>query len=141
MLEFNYTIFIQFLNLLVLLVLLHFLLFKPILNALKKRQAAIENLSERAEGSRWAVETLGKEYEEALKVRKQPIMEERETGLKEAHSASMKVIEEARRELTEELAKVKESVRQEAEKTLEALKSESDRLSMEITEKLLKRSR
>ncbi len=141
MLELNYTILIQFLNLLVLLVLLNFLLFKPILNALKKRQATIEDLSEKAEGSRGAVESLSKEYEETLKARKQPILDEREATLKETHSASMKVIEEARRDLTAELAKVRESVRREAEKTLDALKGESDRLSLEIAEKILKRGR
>jgi F-type H+-transporting ATPase subunit b len=139
MLDFNYTIFIQFLNLLVLLILLHFLLFKPILKALSKRQSAIHSLEEKAETSKKEVDGLGRVYEERIKERKHPIIEGREAALKEAHSASMKVIEEARRELTEELAKIKDSVRQEADKTLEALKSEADRLSSEIVQKILKR--
>ena len=59
--------------------------------------------------------------------------------LKDAHGTSMKVIEEARRELTDELAKVKEAVKSEAEKTLQALLAESDRLALEITNKITKR--
>ncbi len=140
MLDFNYTILIQFLNFLVLLVLLNFLLFKPVLNALKKRQSTLQSMSEKAEYSKQEVDTLGKTYEESLKEKKQPIFAERESGLREAHSASMKVIEEARRELTEELAKVKGAVKAEAQKTLEALKTESNRLSSEIAQKILKRS-
>ena len=46
MLEFNYTILIQFLNFLILLILLNLLLFKPVLNALRKRKASIQSLSE-----------------------------------------------------------------------------------------------
>ncbi len=140
MLDFNYTILIQFFNFLVLLILLNFLLFKPILNALKKRQATLTALSEKAETSRQEADTLGRTYEEGLKQKKQPILEERESTLKEAHAASMKVIEEARHDLTEELAKVKDAVKTEAQKTLEALKAESDRLSGEIVQKILKRS-
>jgi vacuolar-type H+-ATPase subunit H len=68
-------------------------------------------------------------------------MEQREGSLKEAHAASMKVIEEARRELAGELAKVKETVKKEAGKTLDALLGESDRLAVEILQKITKRGK
>ena len=139
MIEFDRTILFQFVNLLIVLILLNFLLFKPILNALKKRQASLRALSEKAEGSRAEAEELERNYEDSLKERRLPVVEGRDAGLKEAQGASMKVIEEARRELTEELAKVKDAVKKEAARTLEALKTESDRLSSEIVEKLVKR--
>jgi len=53
----------------------------------------------------------------------------------------MKVIEEARRELAGELAKVKETVKKEAGKTLDALLGESDRLAVEILQKITKRGK
>ena len=78
---------------------------------MKKRRTAIDSLVGKAEDNRQEAEVLTKTYEEKLKERKLPIMEQREAALKEAHAASMKIIEEARRELAEELAKVKETVK------------------------------
>ena len=123
----NYTIFIQFLQFIVLLILFNFLLFRPVAKALQKRQGTIESLAAKAEGNRQEAEGSGKQYEERLKELKAPIQEERDGLLKQAHAASMSVIEEARQELAEELVKVKDTVRSEADKALEALKADSDR--------------
>jgi F-type H+-transporting ATPase subunit b len=141
MIEFNYTLFIQFFQLLIVLILLNVFLFKPILGSLKKRRAAVESLVGKAEDNRQEAEVLTKTYEEKLKEKKLPIMDQRESALKEAHAASMKVIEEARRELAVELAKVKETVRSEAGKTLDALLGESDRLAAEISQKIMERGK
>jgi F-type H+-transporting ATPase subunit b len=141
MIEFNYTLFIQFFQFLILLILLNALLFKPILGSLKKRRTAIESLAGRADDTRHEAEGLTKSYEERLKEKKLPITDQREASLKEAHAASMKVIEEARRELAVELAKVKETVKKEAGKTLDALLGESDRLAVEILQKITKRGK
>lgn len=139
MIEFNYTILIQFFQFLLLLLLLNFLLFKPILRGLQKRRTTIESLTGKVEKSRQEAEGLRDVYEEGLKEKKLPIAAKRETMLKEAHVASMKVIEEARQELAEDLAKVKERVAREAGKTLEALLGKSDRLAAEIAQKITKR--
>ena len=141
MIEFNYTLFIQFFQFLILLILLNLLLFKPILGSLARRRTAIDSLVGKGEDNRQEAEALAKTYEEGLKERKLPIMEQREASLKEAHVASMKVIEEARRDLAGELAKVKETVKEEAGKTLDALLGESDRLAVEIAQKITKRGK
>jgi F-type H+-transporting ATPase subunit b len=139
MIKFNETILYQFANLLIVLIFLHFFLFKPILKALNKRRTTIQSLGDQAGVSAAAVADLGKSYEERLAQGKSPVVDERDGFLKEAHAASMKIIEEARRELTDELAKVKDTVKQETEKTLEALRGESHRLASEIVKKLVKR--
>jgi F-type H+-transporting ATPase subunit b len=141
MIDFNYTLFIQFFQLLVLLVLLDLFLFKPVLSSLKKRREAIDSLADKAEDSRQEAEAITKTYDETLKERKAPVLAQREGALKEAHAASMKIIEEARRELAGELAKVKETVKKEADNTLDALLGESDRLAFEIVQKLRERGR
>jgi F-type H+-transporting ATPase subunit b len=141
MIEFNYTLFIQFVQLLVLLVLLDLFLFRPVLGSLKKRRAAIDSRVGRAEDSRQEADALVKTYEETLKERKGPVLAQREGALKEAHAASMKIIEEARRELAEELARVRETVKKEARNALDALLGESDRLALEIAQKMRERGR
>ena len=70
----DYTIFIQFGQILVLLVFFNFLLFKPVLNALKKRQDTIDSLAVKGESDRQEAEGLGKSYDEKLKEKKLPIL-------------------------------------------------------------------
>ena len=136
----NLTLFVQFLQFLVLLILFNFLLFRPIMNALKKRQGAIESVAAEAMENQREAEVMGKTYEERLRELRLPVTEERESLLKQAHSASVKTIEAARQELAEELVKVKDSVKAEADKALEALEVEGDRLASEVVEKIMKRS-
>jgi F-type H+-transporting ATPase subunit b len=134
------TILYQFAQILLLLILLRFLLFKPILGVLKKRRETLQSLGDSAEGKRREAEGMGKAYEESLKERRTPILQERDALLKQARAASMKVIEEARQDLTKELAKVKEAVRGEAEKASETLRAQSDGLAREIAAKIMRRS-
>jgi F-type H+-transporting ATPase subunit b len=134
------TIVYQFCQILVLLLILHFLVFKPVLKVFAKRSQTIQSLSERADDGRHAMEGLGKAYEDTLKDRKAPILEEKDHILKNAHSTSMGLIEEARRDLTGELAKVKDSVKAEADKTFDMLIARSDSLANEIVKKIVKRS-
>jgi F0F1-type ATP synthase membrane subunit b/b' len=51
----------------------------------------------------------------------------------------MKVIEEARRELTSELDKMKERVKAESDAALQRLSGEADRLSQEVVARILGR--
>ncbi len=83
---------------------------------------------------------LEKQYEDGVKERRRPIVDERDTAVKNAHAESMKVIEEARQELTAELEKLKERVKSESTAALQKLSAEADRLSQEVVQKVLKRS-
>jgi F-type H+-transporting ATPase subunit b len=135
----DYTIFIQFFQLLILLVLLNVFLFRPILGHLARRRSAIRGLAQEAEGKKGEAESLGRTYEEDLEEKKFPILAEKEAALKGAHAASMKVIEEARKDLAEELTRMREAVKTEGRKTLDALIGESDRLAAEIADKITAR--
>ncbi len=137
----DYTILIQFGQLMVLLIIFNFLLFKPILKALNKRQGTIDSLVGKAEDYRHEAEGMGKAYDEKFKEKRLPILEERESLLKQTQAASMKVVEEARQELAGELAKVKDTVKREAEESLESLRAESDRLATEVVAKIMTRGR
>ncbi len=139
MLDFNYTILIQFANFLILLILLNFLLFKPVLKALNKRRAFIQSLSAKVEGENREASEIEKSYEEKAKERKKPILDQRESMVREAQTASLKTIEEARRELTAELDKMKERVKSESEAALQRLSGEADRLSGEVVTRILGR--
>ncbi len=139
MLDFNYTLLIQFANLLILLILLNLFLFKPVLKALAKRRAYMQSLSDKVqEEAKNAAETE-KSYEDKVRELKRPILDRKDAAMKEAQAASMKVIEEARRDLTSELDKMKERVKTESDAALQRLSGEADRLSQEVVARVLNR--
>lgn len=139
MLEFNYTILIQFANFLILLILLQFLLFRPILNVLKKRKNTLDALGSRVEQLRGDAAAVGRTYDESAKEKKRPILEQRESALKEAHASSMRIIEEARHRLSAELEQIKETVRNEADLALKSLTEKTGQLAAEVAAKVMKR--
>jgi F-type H+-transporting ATPase subunit b len=139
LLDFNYTLLVQFANLLILLILLNFLLFKPVLRALNRRRMFMQSLSDKVQEENRQATEIGRTYEDKAKELKRPIMEQRETLVKEAQAGSMKVIEDARRDLTSELDKMKERVKAESDAALQRLTGETDRLSQEVVERVLKR--
>ena len=139
MLDLNYTILVQFANLLILLILLNFFLFKPVLRALNKRRAFMQALSEKVEGDNRQAAEIEKSYEDKARERRRPILDSREATVKEAQAASIKVIEEARRDLTSELDKMKERVKAESDAALQRLSGEADRLSQEVVARILRR--
>jgi len=139
-LDFNYTILIQFLNFIILLILLNQFLFKPVLKALARRRAFMQALSDKVQEEEKQATDLTRTYDDATKERRRPILEQRDTTVKEAQTASMKVIEDARQELTVELGKMKERVKTESGGALQRLSGEADRLSREVVQKVLGRN-
>ena len=138
-LDFDYTLLIQFANFLVLLVLLNFFLFKPVLKSLARRRAYMQSLSDKVQEENRGATEIETNYEETARERKKPILEQREVTVKEAQAASIKVIEEARHDLTSELDKMKERVKAESDAALQSLSGEADRLSQEAAARILGR--
>ncbi|HAR95026.1 MAG TPA: hypothetical protein DCR97_03540 [Deltaproteobacteria bacterium] len=139
MLDFNYTILIQFANFIVLLILLQIFLFRPVLTALKKRKDALGSLAKRVEELRDDTAALGRNYDESAKEKKRPILEQRESSLRDAHAGAMKIIEEARQRLTAELDKIKVTVRTEADQALQSLTEKTSQLAAEVVAKVMRR--
>lgn len=140
MIEFNITILYQFANFLILLILLNFLLFKPVLGVIKKREGTIHSLAERVEKAKRDAKDFEKQYDEVTHEKKKPILESKEVALSEANTGATKIIEKARLELTEELSRIKGEIEREGKKVYETLRADVDKLSSDVAEKILKRS-
>jgi F-type H+-transporting ATPase subunit b len=140
MIDFNYTLLIQFVNIVVLLVLLNFFLFKPVLRAIHKRESTLNALAEKVNSSDEEAKNAAKMYDDGTKDKRRPILEAKGGILSEAHAASTRIVEKARNELTEELVVVRSRIEADSRKAFDTLKMEVDRLSSEAAEKILKRS-
>jgi len=140
MINFNITLLIQFLNFLILLILLNILLFKPVLKAINKREKTLGSLFDKVESTKKEAVEFEQAYADGSTGRKKPIIDGKDAALAEARKSSMHIIEQARTELTEELAKVKIEVERESKTISDALKGEVEKLSSEVAQKILKRS-
>jgi F-type H+-transporting ATPase subunit b len=140
MIDFNYTILIQFANFLVLLILLNFLLFKPVLKALGKREKTIGSFFEKAQVTEEEVKTIGKTYEDSIREKKRPILDSKSAILSDAQTASSKIIEKAKADFTEELSRLRASIEEDRKKVYGNLEKDAEKLSRDAAEKILQRS-
>jgi len=140
MINFDITILYQFANFLILLIILNFLLFKPVLGALKRREGTINSLAERVEKAKQDSKSFEKRYDEVTREKKKPILDSKDAALSEANTGATKVIEKARLELTEELSRIKGEIEIEGKRVYETLRADVDKLSGEVAVKILKRS-
>jgi len=140
MMDFDKTLLIQFLNFLILMIVLNFFLFKPVLRALDKRQKTISSLFDKVEDTKTETVGLEKSYDEQAKEKKKPILEYRDSSISEAHSVSTGIIEKARKDLSDELTRVKSQIEGESKKVRDALMADVEKLAGEAAEKILRRS-
>lgn len=129
-----WTSFIFFL----LLILLRVFAWKPILNAIKNREASIKSALDSAEKAKDEMRKLLAKNEEIL----QKARAERDTLMKEAREVKEQIINEAKEKAQQEAAKLIESarinIRNEKNAAIAELKSQVAILSVDIAEKILR---
>ena len=123
---------------LILMFLLTKYAWKPILNAVKEREASIEEALSSAEEAKRAMAELKSSNEDLLNEARS----ERDAMLKEARTVKEKMIADAKLKANEDAEKIiataKESIQHEKMAALTELKNQVAVLSIEIAEKILK---
>lgn len=139
MIEFDYTILIQFLNFLILLILLKFLLFNPVLKVVKRREDTFKNLELEYQAMTSEIRNLESTYEERLIEKKRPVMEEKEHVLSFERQRLASWLEKERSEILKGLYGLKDEIEKEEKRLLDALLPTVERLSEEVMRKILGR--
>ncbi len=121
-----------------LVILLRKFAWKPILDAVEKRESGIENALKAAENAKAEMENLQADNQKLLKEARA----EREAMLKEARDIKNKMIEDAKTEAQEEASKLvaqaQASIEAERKAAIADLKSQVANLSIDIAEKVVK---
>lgn len=121
-----------------LLVILRFFAWKPILNAVKNRETSIKSALESAEKAKDEMKKLQKKNEEIL----QEARTERDQMMKEAREIKEKLIAEAREKAGQEANKLievaRQTIRNEKATAINELRQQVVILSVEIAEKILR---
>lgn len=140
MISLDSTMLIQMVNFLLLIVILNVLLYKPILSIIDKRKKRLEASEEEIRGLNKTVEQKAAEYEEKLRLAKQDALSVKAEILKEAADEGKAIIEEKRGAIPAMMADFQQKVTQEVNAARQILKNQSQKISMQIAEKVLGRS-
>lgn len=133
-------IFWQLFGFLGLLLILIKFAWKPMLSALEERETSIENALKAAESARNEMANLKADNEKLL----QEARLERDTILKKAQEASVKMIEDAKNEAAkvaaQQIENAKAVIETEKRAALTEVKNQVALLTLEVTEKLLRKN-
>ena len=139
MLDINYTLFIQIINFLFLVIILNWLLVKPVMKMIDERR-------NRVEGSEGEAERLMKEADENISEYESKLIEARMVASKEKEKIRMEgvqleaeILRTARDETRKMVENLKMRIGEESKQASQNMKKEIDSLSLEMVERILGR--
>lgn len=140
MIDIDSTLWLQLVNFLVLIFILNALLFKPILGIMEKRRQQFEGARDEVRGLHESVEKKMAEYEDAVRKAKQQAMEQKAELVKEGAEEARKIVDAVRGVIPKMMEEFQGKMNREIDEARGILKNQSQRLSLEIAEKVLGRS-
>ncbi|OQY18086.1 MAG: hypothetical protein B6I36_07800 [Desulfobacteraceae bacterium 4572_35.1] len=135
----DWTILVQFANFVVLMVVLNYLLYRPLRGIIDDRRAKIAAGYQKAQGMEDAIAKKMADYESKLQQAKLEGSEEAALMRNEALAQEADIIGVARKDADHELAELKNSIASEADKARVKLKKETKGLAAAIASKVLGR--
>ena len=140
MVNIDYTVFIQMVNFVALIFILNALLYKPIMGVIEKRKEQMDKSDEEVRHLQQDVEKKLAEYEEQVRLAKIEAMEQRNAIVKEGADLAKSMIDAVRGEIPALMEQFNARMGREFEAARSVLRSQSQKISLEITEKVLGRS-
>lgn len=140
MIKLDWTLFLQFINFIVLMAALNLLLFKPLRAALQARRDAIEGSRAKVQDIDEQVQAQVARYEAQLQEARLQGNQERAALRKMAQEEEARVLGEANRSAAEKLQGIKDLIEKEAGQARTFLHSETEGLAKEIAGKVLGRA-
>jgi len=135
----DWTLGLQFLNFIILLIILNKLLYRPLMKIINERRATIEGSHAKANELETEIDEKMRRYQQQLDDAKTLATEERNKLKKAAAEEESKILSEAHGKATAQLQIIKEQVAEEADKASIALKKEAQTLAGQIATKVLGR--
>ena len=140
MIKLDWTLFLQFANFMILMVVLNALLFKPLRAALQARREAIESSKAKVHDIDEQVQAQIARYEAQLQEARLQGAQERATLRKAGQEEEARILGAANQTAAEKLQTIKEQIQEEAGTARQALRDETDDLAREIAGKVLGRA-
>lgn len=139
MIDFNYTFFYQIANFILLIIILNFILYKPLLKILDARTEKLAAADQEVKDLNASVERRVAEYEEKIRLAKLEAMNQRNEIQKDGSEQAKQIIDATRAELAKIVEEFQGKLDQEISQAKLVLKNQSAGISSEIAEKVLGR--
>jgi len=136
----DWTILLQFVNFIVLMVVLNAILYRPLRNMLKQRKETIDGSHARAHELESQIDEKMARYEDKLQEAKLKGNQEKNKLRQAAASEEATLLGEAREEANQRLQTVKSQVAGEADTAGKKLKADAESLANSIATKILGRA-
>ena len=134
-----WTMIFTWVNLIILVLIMKKLLFKPVLNMLEARDKEVSEMYKEAESAQSSAQKLEKEYSEKLSLAK----EEASKIMKEAkHDATLRgeeIVGEAKREASAILEKAQKEIEREKEAAISEIKNDIASIAVDIAQKVIEK--
>lgn len=140
MIDIDTTFWIQLINFVVLMFILNAILYKPILNVMEKRKQHLQSLDEEVKSLEETVDAKVADYEEKLRQARLEAMNEKNEIQRIASDEGKAVTDKARQEISKTVEDFKKKMDKEMAGVRKVLKSHAEKISVEISEKVLGRS-
>ena len=139
MISLDWTLGLQFLNFIILLIVLNKMLYRPLQKVLAERREAIDGSHARAKDLEAGIEEKMQRYQQQLSEAKKVANEERSKLKKAAGEEESALLAEAHGKASTRLQAIKSKVAEEAAEASKTLKSEAKTLAGQIATKVLGR--
>jgi F-type H+-transporting ATPase subunit b len=140
MVDINSTLFIQIINFLALIFILNQLLYKPILQIIDRRKGIFDSTEAEIKRLQDTIDQKMAEYETKIAQAKGEAMAQRGDIQKEGAEKGKEILDGARVEIQKMMDDFQIRLTQEVDGARTVLRSQSERISKEIAEKVLGRS-
>lgn len=139
MISVDWTLGLQFLNFIILLIILNKLLYRPLMKIINERRATIEGSHAKAQELESQIDEKMRRYQQQLDEAKTLAAEERNKLKKAATEEEARILSAAHEKATAQLQTIRGQVAEEAGKASVALKGEAQTLAGQIATKVLGR--
>jgi F-type H+-transporting ATPase subunit b len=136
----DWTLFLQFVNFMILMAVLNALLFKPLRAALQARKETIEGSKAKVQDIDEQVQAQIARYEAQLQEARRQGGQERAALRKTAHEEEGRILGGANQKAAEKLQTIKSQIQEEAEAARQSLRDETKSLAKDIAGKVLGRA-
>lgn len=137
MVEINITLVIQLVNFIVALIVLNYVLIKPIRGILQKRRSIVDGLVGETEKSKNEASVRIKNYEAELEAARSAASAQREAIKQQGLDAEQSILTEAQTEAHNFLMKTRKEVEQEVASAMKVLRSQVDSMAGLVVARVL----
>ena len=140
MININVSLFVQLVNFILLLIILHFILYKPILVRIRERQAALDADRQKAQDLEEKVVQEEKRHQEEMANARQIAAQDKAGLVAEAKQKESEILGAARAEANRIVEDMRSTIQSEAAEVRKTLRDQMTPLAQSIAEKILGRA-